>query len=67
MEDTLTGVVHGHDVDVGLTHSTTGKRIKSLMESADSVVFVSERLRTTTQDLGVQTSKVHDCLPQRNG
>ena len=54
-----TGVVHGHDVDVGLTHSTTGKRIKSLMESADSMVFVSDRLRTTTRELGVQVKKAY--------
>ena len=50
-----TGVVHGHDVDVGLKHATIGKRIKSLMESADSMVFVSERLRTTANELNVQT------------
>ena len=54
-----TGVVHGHDVDVGLTHSTTGKRIKSLMESANSMVFVSERLRTTAESAEVQTKKAY--------
>ena len=52
-----TGVVHGHDVDVGLSHSTTGKRIKSLMKSADSMVFVSDRLRTSAEEQGVIIKK----------
>ena len=52
-----TGVVHGHDVDVGLSHSTTGKRIKSLVQSADSMVFVSDRLRTTAIESGAQPKK----------
>jgi glycosyltransferase involved in cell wall biosynthesis len=42
-------VVHGHDVDVGLDHATLGKRIRSLMESADSMVFVSQRLKESAE------------------
>ena len=52
-------VLEGDAVDVGLTHPTTGKRIKSLMESADSMVFVSDRLRAGTEEHGIQTNKAY--------
>ena len=48
-----TGVVHGHDIDVGLDHSTIGKRIRTMMESADSMAFVSEGLKQSAQQKNV--------------
>jgi len=54
-----TGVVHGHDIDVGLSHATTGKKIKSLMQSASSMVFASDKLRETAEASGVKPNKAY--------
>ncbi|MDA0715027.1 MAG: glycosyltransferase [archaeon] len=38
------GIVHGHDIDVGLQHQTTGRHIRSLAAKAGGLVCVSQSL-----------------------
>ena len=51
----VVGVVHGHDLDVGINAKTTSKAIKAVLGELDHLVTVSDRLEQVAQDHGVNS------------
>lgn len=53
-----TGIIHGHDFDVGLDSANTGPVIRKLATAADRLVLVSQRLADLAVSQGIEQTKV---------